>query len=221
MSQLRPRRRGISMVEIGIFMPIGLMVVGLAWTFFSQSAKTSKRADATLQGIQTNLLFSLQLERDLEGLYEDPNYPITIWPDGTRLTFYRCADIPPDPADFWPNLPVEVVEYMFHQPTGKVWRRVGADPNGKALHGYFESVFFWKNKPEVAIDASSPLPYSSTVSFFGVAMPEDEFRKPPIERDEFRTYNSTVFSAAARRWEAARFSYPFWNPIPYSPPDRP
>ena len=211
----RMRRRGVSLVEIGIFLPIGLMVVGLAWTFFSGSAKTQRRADAKLQGVQANLLLAMQLERDLEALYETPQYQLGISPDKRALQFWRCQE--GSPEEDWDPLPIERITYQFDPASSRVFRTVG-DGQPKALHGFFDRVHFHANQPKSPDDADvgAPLPLTGTVYFWSVAIPQEDFEKPAHERDPFRA--STLFSAVSRKWYTGRHSYPFWNPVPYYPP---
>lgn len=210
-----PRRRAVSLVEVLIFVPIGLAVIAIAWTFFTGSAKSSKRTDAKAQGIQTNLLLALSLERDLESLYETPppSFPFQITPEKTAIQFYRCAS--ESPGSNWDPLPLEKITYRFDKKTGRVYRQV-EDKTPEALHGYFEQVYFLVNTPRAAEGATDPLPMTSTVDFVAVAISTERFHADVDElKDPF--LQTTLVGTIARRWDAGRFAYPFWNPIPYYP----
>jgi len=77
-------------------------------------------------------------------------------------------------------------------------------------------VYFLVNNAQRAEGAATdPLPLTSTIDFIATAIPEEEFLKAPMERNPLLT--STLVSSVKRRWNAGRYAYPFWNPIPYYP----
>lgn len=209
-----PTRRGFTMVEAVVFLPIATIVIVLAWTFFQSSARKGKATDVKLQGVQATLLFTLNVERDLDGLYEDQNHEVKILDEGRGIQFWRCAT--PSPEGNWDPLPLEKIEYRFDSLLGKLYRKAGDKPEDSIL-GCFEAVQFRLEHPLGAsgTDTAAPLPHGPAVVFSAVAVPEEDIKKPLEERDA--RHRTTLFSAVPRRWLAGRAGYPFWNPVPYYP----
>lgn len=209
-------RRGFTLTETMVFVPLGLMVMGMVWGFLMRSTEMTQKTDVKLQGLQANLILAMRLERDLESLYESRQYRMLIGDNGGALRFFRVADESPEAE--WGNLPLEEVDYTFDASTGKVTRTVN---QGKpdVLPGYFEMVHFRVETPPKEIDPAEDLPPAASVVFTAVAIPEEILAlEAGGPRDPRR--RTTLVSGIPMRWISSRNTYPFWNPIPYLPPPR-
>lgn len=211
----RPRaRRGTTLIEVTVFMAVGIVVLGGAWSFFSSSIRKGKATDVKVESVQANLLLARRLEKDLHRLYEDTNHLMkTNKVAGSRFTFefWRTVETPPGAA--WDRLQVEKVTYRFDSTRKRVYRTVGASPE-VPLFGHFERFnvrFINYQRPQVG----QPLPPTPAVVVSMVSTPKLELRKPLEEREE--PARTTLFLTAHREVVASRATYPEWNPLPLSP----
>lgn len=210
-------RRGVTLTELLVFIPIGLTVLGLAWNFFSSGFKKGKATDVKIQSLQQNLVLTLSLERDLDRLYEARDFRPKIASDGSALEFYRSADT--SPGATWEPLRLQRVFYRFDAFEQKVYRQVD-DGGERPFSGRYELVHFRVENPpgptDPPPDPGDPLIPAPSVVITIISVPP--LKEGETEADRKATDRTTLVSAVSRRWLGSRTSYDFWNPIPYVPP---
>lgn len=87
------KRRGHTMVEIGIAAVLLGTVLGIAMVLFTSAARQYRRGVAAARGPEGAILFLGQLERDLAQVLQvpgDPRPPAAVG-DGSRLALYRTS----------------------------------------------------------------------------------------------------------------------------------
>lgn len=211
------RRRGFTLVEVAIFSAIGMMLLGVLWTVFGQSARKGGMTEEKLQAVQHAQLLALALERDLAGLYEDATHEteFRVAPDHARLAFYRFG--PTSAEGEWKPLPLERVVYFFDREQARVFRKVGDGPE-QVLHGRFERLAF-RLTGAGASGADSPkglLPEGPALVYSGVGLATGASERP--ESDRRNSERSVLTGGVVRPQAAAASAYPFWNPVDYGPP---
>ncbi len=212
-SPILRRRLGFSLVEVTVFMAVGVLVMAGAWSFFQSSIRKGKATDVKVESLQADLLFARSLERDLEALYEDPEHAMDIvrGPGELRFSFWRYGE--ESPGDRWDPLPVERVTYRFDASKKRIFRRVG---NGREdrLYGLFERMNIRFRNFQAQAPGPPAVP-SAAVIFSATSTPRETLQKPLEAREE--QDRTTLFGAVLREREAVRTAFPWWNPIPYAP----
>lgn len=202
----------MTLVELMVFAAVGLLVVAAAWSFFRASMRRGDRADKKFEGVQSGLLLSIQLERDLAALYElEGNDPVPdVRTGGAKLSFLRYSD--EQVESDWTELEVVPVTYQFRTESGRVLRQVGGEAP-EVLPGVFERVNFRVANPEV-VEPGKALPEAPAVIYSVTAATREVLEKPPARR---RGSERTVLvGGVSREQRARRSAYPFWNPVPYA-----
>lgn len=215
-------RRGFSLVEVSVFMAVGLLMTGAAWSMLQSSLKKGKSTDFKLQGVQANLLLFRTLERDLRYFYEDVFHPVRAIKDVAAkkftLSFYRFSpDAGTDPGTAWGPVPVQKIEYVFDSSLKKISRAVEGGP-ARFLFGHFEN--FGVRSTEVTLPSNATAtPMGPAYQVFAVSTPAELLRKALDDRDqEDQRIRTTVVSAFPRRLEGARRDYGYWNAVPFRAP---
>ena len=81
------RRRGVSVVELVVFLALAAMVMALGWRLLFGALRRGARSEARLQGVDAVGLLAHALELDLSALHEGPGVagPEVGGPDGSTL----------------------------------------------------------------------------------------------------------------------------------------
>ncbi len=83
-------RRGLTVLELLIMSAIGIMLLGMFWSFFTQSHSDTQQMSQKLKSFQGGYLLIERIESDLRQLlFSKGTYPVTVSDEGRMLTFYR------------------------------------------------------------------------------------------------------------------------------------
>lgn len=214
MSTRRRSRRGLTFVELMVSAVLGIVVMGVAWSFLLSTMRRGERADTKLEGVQTGLLLALRLEQDLRAVFEEGDHmPRTsLDAEGSTLEIHRYAS--EHEGGDWGAPEVVPVRYRFQVATGRVTRQVGGG-SPRPFPGTFEQVNFRFSgtEPADAADDDGALAEGPALVYSLVATPRAVLERPPDQR---RGSDRTVLvGGVCREQRARREAYPSWNPVPY------
>lgn len=84
-------RRGLTVLELLIMSAIGVMLLGMFWSFFTQSHSDTQQMSQKLKSFQGGYLLIERLEGDLRQMvYSKGDMPLVIGDEGKSIRFYRC-----------------------------------------------------------------------------------------------------------------------------------
>lgn len=209
----RARRRGFTLVEVAVFMGVGLLVAAAAWSLLRFSMRRGAATDKKLQGVQAELLAAHALDLDLKALYESRAAPLVVAEDGRTLTLFRFTEA--GAGEDWQGLALQQVRYRFDPLVHRLTRQVGAG-EARAFPGVYESVLF-------RLAAHPPpapgelLPEGPALIYSIVASSPEVLGRTAAERKV--QDRAVVVGGAPRRVLAGRIGFPHWNPVPYGAND--
>jgi len=215
------QRRSFGLVEVLVGLTILGVVSTVLWTAFSTTLRRQVSTDATLQGLQSCILFDERLEGDLRTCCVDEHHGIEVsqGPEPT-LRFHRYPAA--DPATPDRNDRLRPVCYVFVPAEYAVYRREG-EAGAERLPGRYEHVVFrlrptidYQRLPPWVDDIAEPPPPADSLDVLAIAIPEEYTVTPRrLWKRQHRSLSWTSYPVVGLR---GRWSHPTWVANPHRPP---